>query len=198
MRALALAGRLSRERSRRAEDARRIPARRRAAPQRVRGDPGGPTPSSISGEKPHEHAQDSVSIDRVATSLGDDGARERRRGDDRRVVRRPAPPAARRRVDGKSSPGSRSCARPKAELAESISRAERRAFSLPLSPVERRSSATSGAPLPAVPYGETIAYRDLAARIGRPGSIRAAGAATDAIRCRSSSRATASSAPTVH
>ena len=30
----------------------------------------------------------------------------------------------------------------------------------------------------AVPYGETIAYRDLAAAIGRPASIRAAAAAT--------------------
>jgi methylated-DNA-[protein]-cysteine S-methyltransferase len=29
-----------------------------------------------------------------------------------------------------------------------------------------------------VPYGATIAYRELAARAGRPGSIRAAGAAT--------------------
>ena len=30
----------------------------------------------------------------------------------------------------------------------------------------------------AVPYGETIAYRDLAARVGRPAAVRAAGAAT--------------------
>jgi methylated-DNA-[protein]-cysteine S-methyltransferase len=29
-----------------------------------------------------------------------------------------------------------------------------------------------------VPYGATIAYRELAARSGRPGSIRAAGTAT--------------------
>ena len=30
----------------------------------------------------------------------------------------------------------------------------------------------------AVPYGETIAYRDLAARVGQPAAVRAAGAAT--------------------
>ena len=30
----------------------------------------------------------------------------------------------------------------------------------------------------AVPYGETIAYRDLAARTGHPSAVRAAGAAT--------------------
>ncbi len=36
----------------------------------------------------------------------------------------------------------------------------------------------SGAAIASVRYGETIAYRELAARAGRPASIRAAGAAT--------------------
>jgi methylated-DNA-[protein]-cysteine S-methyltransferase len=63
------------------------------------------------------------------------------------------------------------------ELAEYFTGA-RTAFSLPLAPAGTPFQRDVWRAITGVPYGETIAYRDLAARIGRPGSIRAAGAAT--------------------
>jgi len=51
-------------------------------------------------------------------------------------------------------------------------------FTLPLAPVGTPFQRDVWSAIAAIPYGETTAYRELAARIGRPASIRAAGAAT--------------------
>ena len=64
-----------------------------------------------------------------------------------------------------------------AELAEYFAGA-RIAFSVPLAPVGTPFQRDVWRAIASVPYGETIAYRELAARAGRPESIRAAGAAT--------------------
>jgi len=63
------------------------------------------------------------------------------------------------------------------ELSEYFAGA-RMAFTLPLSPPGTTFQRDVWAAIAAIPYGETAAYRDLASRIGRPASIRAAGAAT--------------------
>jgi methylated-DNA-[protein]-cysteine S-methyltransferase len=64
-----------------------------------------------------------------------------------------------------------------AELAEYFA-GERVAFSVPLAPVGTPFQHDVWRAIAGVPYGATIAYRDLAARAGRPESIRAAGTAT--------------------
>lgn len=51
-------------------------------------------------------------------------------------------------------------------------------FDLPLAPIGTPFQRAVWAAIAAVPYGATIAYRELAARAGRPRSVRAAGAAT--------------------
>ncbi len=51
-------------------------------------------------------------------------------------------------------------------------------FDLALAPQGTSFQRAVWDPIFAVPYGETIAYRDLAARVGRPSAVRAAGAAT--------------------
>ena len=51
-------------------------------------------------------------------------------------------------------------------------------FTLPLNPAGTAFQRDVWGAIAAIRYGETAAYRDLATRIGRPGSIRAAGAAT--------------------
>jgi methylated-DNA-[protein]-cysteine S-methyltransferase len=55
---------------------------------------------------------------------------------------------------------------------------ERTEFALPLAPRGTPFQRRVWQAIAAVPYGATIAYRDLATAIGRPASIRAAGAAT--------------------
>jgi len=55
---------------------------------------------------------------------------------------------------------------------------ERTAFDLPLAVVGTPFQRAVWHAIAAVPYGATIAYRELAARAGRAQSIRAAGAAT--------------------
>ena len=55
---------------------------------------------------------------------------------------------------------------------------ERTRFDLPLAVVGTPFQRAVWQAIGTVPYGATIAYRELAARAGRPGSIRAAGAAT--------------------
>jgi len=50
-------------------------------------------------------------------------------------------------------------------------------FDLPLAPIGTPFQRAVWAAIAAVPYGATIAYRDLAARAGRPRGVRAAGAA---------------------
>jgi methylated-DNA-[protein]-cysteine S-methyltransferase len=64
-----------------------------------------------------------------------------------------------------------------AELAEYFA-GERIAFDVPLAPVGTPFQHDVWRAIAGVPYGATIAYRDLAARAGRPESIRAAGTAT--------------------
>ena len=54
---------------------------------------------------------------------------------------------------------------------------ERRAFDLPLAPRGTPWQRAVWAALLEIPYGETITYTELAARAGRPGAARAAGAA---------------------
>ncbi|HEV3000767.1 MAG TPA: methylated-DNA--[protein]-cysteine S-methyltransferase [Solirubrobacteraceae bacterium] len=54
---------------------------------------------------------------------------------------------------------------------------ERRAFDLPLAPAGTPWQRAVWAALLEVPYGETVTYAELAARAGRPGAARAAGAA---------------------
>jgi methylated-DNA-[protein]-cysteine S-methyltransferase len=64
-----------------------------------------------------------------------------------------------------------------AQLAEYYA-GRRVQFSLPLAAAGTPFQHDVWMAIAAVPYGATIAYRDLAARVGRPGSVRAAGAAT--------------------
>ena len=64
-----------------------------------------------------------------------------------------------------------------AELAEYFA-GQCVAFDVPLAPVGTPFQHDVWRAIAGVPYGATIAYRDLAARAGRPESIRAAGAAT--------------------
>jgi len=64
-----------------------------------------------------------------------------------------------------------------AEFAEYFA-GERTRFELPLAPAGTPFQREVWNAIGGVPYGETIAYRELAARAGRPASIRAAGAAT--------------------
>ena len=64
-----------------------------------------------------------------------------------------------------------------AELTEYFA-GKRTEFTVPLSPVGTAFQREVWTAIAAIRYGETAAYRDLASRIGRPASIRAAGAAT--------------------
>ena len=64
-----------------------------------------------------------------------------------------------------------------AELAEYFA-GERVAFDVPLAPVGTLFQRDVWRAIAGVRYGDTIAYRELAARAGRPASVRAAGAAT--------------------
>ena len=63
------------------------------------------------------------------------------------------------------------------ELSEYFAGA-RTTFTLPLSPAGTAFQREVWGAIAAIPYAETAAYRDLASRIGRPASIRAASAAT--------------------
>ncbi len=67
--------------------------------------------------------------------------------------------------------------RARIELAEYFA-GERTVFTLALAPAGTPFQRDVWSVIAAIPYGETTAYRDLAARIGRPASTRAAGAAT--------------------
>jgi len=53
----------------------------------------------------------------------------------------------------------------------------RRTFDLPLSPQGTEFQLDVWQALRAIPYGETISYAQLAARIGKPSAVRAVGAA---------------------
>jgi methylated-DNA-[protein]-cysteine S-methyltransferase len=58
----------------------------------------------------------------------------------------------------------------------------RRTFSLPLLPQGTVFQTTVWAALVRIPFGQTVSYRDIAARIGRPRAVRAVG---DANGCNS-------------
>jgi methylated-DNA-[protein]-cysteine S-methyltransferase len=79
--------------------------------------------------------------------------------------------------DWQRQPGLAVLRRAAAELAEYFA-GERFAFDVPLAPSGTPFQRELWRAIAGVPYGETIAYRELAARAGRPASIRAAGAAT--------------------
>jgi len=63
------------------------------------------------------------------------------------------------------------------ELAEYFA-GRRTRFELALAPSGTPFQRAVWEAIASVPYGETIAYRELAARVGRPACVRAAGAAT--------------------
>jgi len=63
-----------------------------------------------------------------------------------------------------------------AEIAEYFTGA-RRTFEVPVDPPGTAWQQRVWAELQAIPFGETITYRELARRAGRPAAIRAAGAA---------------------
>jgi methylated-DNA-[protein]-cysteine S-methyltransferase len=65
------------------------------------------------------------------------------------------------------------------QLEEYFAR-ERQAFDLPVAPPGTPFQQRVWAELQRIGYGETISYAELAARIGRPTAIRAAGAANGA------------------
>jgi methylated-DNA-[protein]-cysteine S-methyltransferase len=57
---------------------------------------------------------------------------------------------------------------------------ELRQFDLPLHPVGTEFQLAVWSALPDIPYGTTLSYGELAARIGRPAAVRAVGAANGA------------------
>lgn len=68
------------------------------------------------------------------------------------------------------------CAPVRAQLEEYF-RGERDAFDLPLSPAGTEFQRRVWDELARIPFGETVNYRDLAERVGRPGAARAVGRA---------------------
>jgi methylated-DNA-[protein]-cysteine S-methyltransferase len=68
------------------------------------------------------------------------------------------------------------CAPVRAQLDEYF-RGERDAFDLPLSPAGTEFQRRVWDELARIPFGETVNYRDLAERVGRPGAARAVGRA---------------------
>jgi methylated-DNA-[protein]-cysteine S-methyltransferase len=65
--------------------------------------------------------------------------------------------------------------RPAAEQLEAYFAGELQAFDLPLAPRGTAWQRHVWSELERIPFGETITYRELAARAGRPTAIRAAG-----------------------
>lgn len=68
------------------------------------------------------------------------------------------------------------CAAVRAQL-EAYFRGERASFDLPLAPAGTEFQRRVWAELARIPFGETVNYRDLATRVGRPGAARAVGRA---------------------
>ncbi|HEX8696924.1 MAG TPA: methylated-DNA--[protein]-cysteine S-methyltransferase [Longimicrobium sp.] len=68
------------------------------------------------------------------------------------------------------------CAPVAAELGEYF-RGERRDFGVPLAPRGTDFQRRVWDELRRIPYGQTISYRELAARVGRPAAVRAVGRA---------------------
>ncbi|HKA87564.1 MAG TPA: methylated-DNA--[protein]-cysteine S-methyltransferase [Haliangiales bacterium] len=70
-------------------------------------------------------------------------------------------------------------ARARAQLAEYFA-GERTEFDLPLGPSGTAFQESVWKALQGIPYGETVSYGTIAARIGRPSAVRAVGAANGA------------------
>lgn len=68
------------------------------------------------------------------------------------------------------------CAEAAAQLTAYF-RGERREFDLPLAPLGTPFQQRVWAELRRIPYGETVTYREMAARVGSPSAPRAAGRA---------------------
>jgi methylated-DNA-[protein]-cysteine S-methyltransferase len=80
------------------------------------------------------------------------------------------------RDDGWQEGGHPLLERTERQLAEYFAGA-RRTFDLPLAPRGTEFQQAVWRALATIPYGETISYTQLAARVGRPAAIRAVGAA---------------------
>ena len=80
-------------------------------------------------------------------------------------------------ADWRRAPGHPLLRAAQAQLDEYFA-GRRTRFDLPLAPLGTPFQRAVWAAIAAVPYGATLAYRELAARAGRPRSVRAAGAAT--------------------
>jgi methylated-DNA-[protein]-cysteine S-methyltransferase len=74
-------------------------------------------------------------------------------------------------------PASAPLVQAKRELAEYFA-GKRKSFGIPLAPEGTPFQRTVWKAIAGVPFGATISYAELARRAGRPGSARAAGAAT--------------------
>ena len=85
--------------------------------------------------------------------------------------------AATPQKDWKRDPGAAPLRRAKLELDEYFA-GKRRRFGVALAPQGTPFQRAVWKAIAAVDFGETIAYAELARRAGRPGSARAAGAAT--------------------
>jgi len=76
-------------------------------------------------------------------------------------------------AEWRHAPGDRLLAAARRELGEYFA-GTRRAFDLPLAPMGTPFQRAVWQAIAAVPYGETISYRELAQRVGRPAAVRAA------------------------
>jgi O-6-methylguanine DNA methyltransferase len=94
----------------------------------------------------------------------------------------PAQLAAVRRRIGPTSPGTAPLLDRAARQLDEYFAGERRAFDLPLDHPGSAFQERVWAELLRIPYGETIAYRDLAARVGSPLAPRAVGRANGSNR----------------
>jgi methylated-DNA-[protein]-cysteine S-methyltransferase len=92
---------------------------------------------------------------------------------DRSLRRLLFPGRAPRLSEGQRRPEAFAAAR--AQLGEYFA-GERRGFELALEPLGSASQRRVWSELLAIPYGETVSYRELAERVGRPGEAREIGA----------------------
>ena len=84
------------------------------------------------------------------------------------------------RFSGGASDAPEPVAREAAGQLEAFFQGSRRSFDLPLAPAGTDFQKAVWTALAQIPYGETVTYGELAARIGRPGAARAVGRACGA------------------